>query len=349
MLKLHEQAPQQLPMGSMCLQDMPTEFATSTSPPFENAEASESTLRRRRPQMSQGGHKALTQAAFEHDQDANSDSQSEAEAVLSRDMADGLLEQLQHCSGDGHDLAQRFQHWAFSSKVSSRAAQLAIQDASAHHAMLLASSLRGQVRRAAQSKHANYVVQKIVEVMPITTVGFVVEELLGFGYETARHRFGCRLLCRILEHLSPGNDATFRLIEDILQNVEELCSHAFGSYVVRHILEFGLPEHKHRVAVALIPHAGWYAKHKLGSHVVEAALRTCPLEDRGAISTALLADQDIAALATNQFGRHVVRALLSMPGPLKDDTEEALVRVKDQLRHSRFGRGVLQKVHAGGA
>jgi len=291
------------------------------------------------------GQKLQIQSGFDHE-DANPEEQSEVEAAWSREMADELLAQLQ-TGADTQELVQRFQNFAFSSKVSSRAAQLVLQDASANQAMLLASGLQGQVRRAAQSKHANHVVQKIVEVLPITSVGFIVDELSGFGHETARHRFGCRLLCRILEHLSPGDEGTRRLIDDILLKVEDLCSHAFGSYVVRHVLEFGLPEHKHRVAVALVPYVAWYAKHKLGSHVVEAAIRVCSLEDQHALATPLLADQELAAVAANQFGRHVVRALLARP--LKGGTQEALVRVKEQLRHSRFGRGVLHKLSAGGA
>lgn len=291
------------------------------------------------------GQKLQIQSGFDNE-DTNSEEQSEVEANWSREMADELLAQLE-TGGDTQELVKRFQQWAFSSKMSSRAAQIALQKASANQAMLLAFGLQGQVHRAAQSKHANHVVQKIVEVLPITSVGFIVDELCGIGYETARHRFGCRLLCRILEHLSPGDNGTRRLIDDILLKVEDLCSHAFGSYVVRHVLEFGLPEHKHRIAIALVPYVGWYAKHKLGSHVVEAAIRMCSLEDQQALAVPLLADQELAGVASNQFGRHVVRALLA--GPLKDDAKEGLVRVKEQLRHSRFGRGVLHKLSAGGA
>merc|ERR1711976_733001 len=101
--------------------------------------------------------------------------------------------------------------------------------------------------------------------------------------------------------------------------------------------------------MALVPHAGWYAKHKLGSHVVEAAIRSCAPEDQQALAATLLAGQDVAILAMNQFGRHVVRALLATPGVVKADTENALIRVKDQLRHSRFGRGVLHRLHTGNA
>lgn len=315
----------------------------------QHAQAPQHSTFRQNCSKAAAGQKQHMQSACEPEV-VNLQEQSEAETIQSREMADELLMQLK--SGvDAWELVQRFQHWSFSTKVSSHAAQLALEEASTSHAMLLASGLKGQVRRAAESKHANYVVQKIIEVVPIASVEFIVEELCGFGYETARHRYGCRLLLRILEHLSPSDDATRRLLDDVLVKAEEMVTHAFASYVVRHVLEFGLPSHKHRVAVALLPHVGWYAKNKLGSHVVEAAIRSCSPEDQRNLTNQLLADKDhdIAALAMNQFGRHVVRALLATPGPLRDDTEDALVRVKEQLRHSRFGRAVMHKLPTRGA
>jgi len=253
-----------------------------------------------------------------------------------------LLKQLQAGGEAQWTALSQFQHLAFASQVSSRAAQLALQNATGNHATLLASGLQGHVRRAAQSKHANYVLQKIIEVMPMARAGFVVEELLGVAHETACHRFGCRLLCRILEHLSPDDWATLNLLDELLLNVEELCSHTFGSYVVRHILEFGLPEHRHRIARALLPHVAWHAKHRLASHVVEAALKTCSAEDQRALAEVLVEEKHIAGLATHQFGRHVVRALLMLPGNIKNEAEHALKQVEGQIKHSRFGKSILQ-------
>lgn len=261
------------------------------------------------------------------------------------EMAGKLLRQLQAGGEEQWSALSLFQHFAFSSQVTSLAAQAVLEQASGQDAALLASSMQGHVRRASKSKHANYVMQKIVEVMPMARASFVAEELSGVAHETACHRFGCRLLCRILEHWSQSDAATLELLDELLVNAEELCSHTFGSYVIRHILEFGLPEHKHRVAAALLPEAAWLAKHRLASHVVEAALRSCSAEDQQALAEALLANQHVAALSTNQFGRHVVRALLAMPAT-KEQVENALREVAGQIKYSRFGKSVLQSLPA---
>jgi hypothetical protein len=351
---MNEQAPmQQLPIGITGKQDYSANFIEVipaqaqmdkvTCSRLDPKHQSANILRQRRPQ---GGlwQKSTLESSSENEEVLESKSlqQSDREADRSRDMADELLRQLQAGSEAQWSVLSQFQHSAFSSQSSSRAAQLALKDASGNHAALLASSLQGHVRRASQSKHANYVMQKIVEVMPMARTGFIVEELLGVAHETACHRFGCRLLCRILEHLSPGDEATLDLLDELLLNVEELLSHTFGSYVVRHILEFGMPAHKHRIASALLPQAAWYAKHRLASHVVEAALRTCSSDDQHALAETLLTGQHIAVLATNQFGRHVVRALLQLPGALKEETEHAVRQVEDQIRYSRFGKNILQ-------
>ena len=58
------------------------------------------------------------------------------------------------------------------------------------------ASLRGHIRNAVQSKHANHVVQKIIEVMPVALANFAVDELKGFGQEIAQHPFGCILILK---------------------------------------------------------------------------------------------------------------------------------------------------------
>lgn len=291
-------------------------------------------------------------ASFWHDEH---DRNGRRGAEAAREIADELLKQLRvdNLRVDNDDqwsVAAQFQQLAFSSTISSRAAQLALQDASANDAAILALGLHGHVRRAAQSKHANHVVQKIIEVMPMTRARFVIDELQGVADEVARHRFGCRLLCRILEHLSPGDAATRDLLEELLAHIDGLISHAYGSYVIRHILEFGVPEHKHRVAIALLANATWYANHRLGSHVVEAALRSCSPSDQGAIVEALLADEDqLVSLAGNQFGRHVVRAMLDMSSPHSQRSTEALQSIAGRLRQSKACKNVLQLLQGAAA
>merc|ERR1711865_260821 len=218
-----------------------------------------------------------------------------------------------------------------------------LDEASVIDAAAFAAGLRGHVRSAVQSKHANHVVQKIIEVMPVSHASFVVDELKGVGQEVARHCFGCRVLCRILEHLSPNDSSTLELIEEVLADLDELCNHSFGSFVVRHLLEFGLPEHRHRVVTAIQKDLAGYSKHKFGSHVVESALRHASPEDQQMLARELLENREhLMVLAANQFGRHVVRALLAMPGGIKKEVVATMLPMEDRLKSSRYGKSVLQ-------
>merc|ERR1712216_840036 len=119
----------------------------------------------------------------------------------------------------------------------------------------------------------------------------------------------------------------------------------YGSFVVRHLLEFGLPQHKHRVVSALRTNIVGFSKHKFGSHVVEAALKHADLEDQKLLARGLLSAKDqLMMLAANQFGRHVVRALLSLPDGLKEEALKVLRPMEDQLKASRYGKSVFQAV-----
>merc|ERR1712242_555072 len=89
-----------------------------------------------------------------------------------------------------------------------------------------------------------------VEVLPMSQVSFVPEELRGMGLEVARHRYGCRIFCRLLEH-SADHPEPAALIEEVLQDAIGLCRHSFGHYVVQSILEHGTTEQKQHIVDAL--------------------------------------------------------------------------------------------------
>jgi len=198
----------------------------------------------------------------------------------------------------------------FESEASSRAVQLAIDDAKRCDAPAIASCLRGRVREAARSKHANHVIQKILETLSDKHAHFVVEELVGVGPSLARHQFGCRVVCRILEHCSLTDSQTAALFEEILDVVEDLCCHRFGNYVVRHVLEYGSQGYRHRIVCAVRKNLFGVARHKFGSMVVEDALMKCSAEDRLAMVHDLRSDpKQYAELAEGRFGSFVVAAL----------------------------------------
>jgi len=267
-----------------------------------------------------------------------------------KEEAHGLLLQFQAGGKDRETALDSFKRMSFASKVSSRAAQLALKGSSANHAAILATGLHGHVRSAVTSKFANFVVQEIMAVVPVARASFIVEELVGFGLEAAHHRTACRVLCRIVEHESLGDGAIAQLLDEVLAGVKELCIHDFGAHVIRHILEFGMAEHRHQIAEALCTDVMGYATHNNGSLVVEDALKLCAANDQHIIVSKLIAQKDdLFNLAKHKFGRHVVKALLSgpfLPLELRAASRDRLKIFRGQLRGERYGKSVLRSLGA---
>jgi hypothetical protein len=222
-----------------------------------------------------------------------------------------------------------------------RLVQEALEKASQKGKTGIAAGLQGQVVSAAKSPHANYVLQKLVEVLPTTMTSFVAEELLDIAGEVARHRYGCRIICRLLEHAA--EPSTDNLVNAILCEAKDLSSHAFGHIVMRSILEHGSFEQRARVADALRGQLEQLAKRKHASFVVEKALASCDQDIRVTLANELLQDPSaIIRLAQHQFGHHIVTELARTPG---DCAQKLLHIVHNDIPHldvSKHGKRCLK-------
>lgn len=222
-----------------------------------------------------------------------------------------------------------------------RVAQAALDEAEREEKAELTSELRGHVREALESPHANFVLQKVVEVMPPAMVQFIVKELTGVAVQTALHCFGCRVICRLLEHCPHGQ--TGSLVDEVLHDGALLCKDNFGNHVVRHILEHGTPAQRRAVARVLLEDPLQMAGHRNASCVVEKALSHCAAEESSALAGALLRDGDTAAqLACGRYGSYVVRALLECEHVDAVETRALLRWQSPKLQQSKFGRRVLE-------
>lgn len=226
------------------------------------------------------------------------------------------------------------------------AVQRALEAADQKQAQELVRELRGHVLEASRSMYANYVIQKAVETMPIATLGFVYDELQGVAAEVARHRYGCRIICRLLEH-SSGEPVATRLLEELVADAHELSCHPYGYHVIRSLLEHGRPEHRHHIALSLMSgrDLARLSKNRNASFVVEKALAFCDLEDRQALANAVHRKPgSVAALAKHQFGRHVIRELLKVPGPPSQKTRDDLRRAEPLIRSCKHGRRCFTEI-----
>jgi len=212
----------------------------------------------------------------------------------------------------------------------------------------LAAELRGHVREAFRSPHANYVVQKVIEVLPLSQSSFVADELFGMGAEVARHRYGCRVFCRLLEHSAKGAAAP-ALLEEVLREAGGLCRHSFGHYVMQHVLEHGTCAQRGQVLAALRSELARNVQSRNACYVIETAFTYGSPEDRAALIDDLLSGgpDRLAELAQHQSSSGVVRALLQTRGEGSCNALAQLQAAADQLQASKCGRKLLEEFGLG--
>jgi len=244
------------------------------------------------------------------------------------------------------DLRAAFAHLAWGAQ-GCRVAQDALDAVDRTEQAVLAMELRGRVREALESPHANFVVQKMIEVMSPAAVTFIVEELTGAAVETAQHRYGCRAICRLLEHCPHAQ--TRHLIDEILMEATSLCRHSYGHYIIQHVLEFGTPEQKGAVVQTLVEDALGFASHRCGSSVVEHALGHSGHEDRQALLHALLRDSSsFAQLASTRYGSYVARTLVhaTCTGGEGADACALITAALPNLLTCKHGKRVVAEIKA---
>jgi len=194
-----------------------------------------------------------------------------------------------------------------------------VQDAIefAREATAVANELSGHILEASTGPHANYVVQKLIKHLPSDVASFMAQELLDSGRaaQCARHRFGCRIICRLLE-FTLAQESTQHLVDFLLLVDSEalnLIHHKFGRHVAKSILEHALSRHKERVFNVIYMSLYSSAMHHHGSYVVEAALQLMPPTEQQLILSGLLDPMILQHLALSRFGWFVARTVLERP------------------------------------
>ena len=170
----------------------------------------------------------------------------------------------------------------------------------------IAAQLRGHVQVAVASPHGNYVIQKLVEVLGRADGSFVEEELFGAAVWAARHRFGCRVVIRLMEHRASVDIAP--LVEEILPELRSLICGRFAHYVVEALLVHGAAPWKSAVVAALLVYgATRAARHKYARFVVQRALNCCePSDCELLVDDLLCTDGGVKKLARHSRGVHVL-------------------------------------------
>jgi len=207
----------------------------------------------------------------------------------------------------------------------------------------LVEELHGSVLEAASSPHANYVLQAVIAQVPTELVKFIIQEIKGKAVEVARHRYGCRILCRLLEH-SPSNESSVHmLVDEILEDPVKMCRHTYAHHVMNSIMEHGIPEQRQIVAAAVKQDLLANACGRTASYVVEKILLYGSQCDREEVTAKLCNPENIVWLGQSECGGFVVRTMASMPATSFSKDVMGLVQAgTEQLAMTKYGKRLLQ-------
>lgn len=174
--------------------------------------------------------------------------------------------------------------------------------------LTLLQGLRGHVLEAAFHPTANFVLQRVLEVVPLHLAGFVADEAVGRSVELAKGRISCRAVIGVLRHQLPHGSAA-HIAAEVLAEGEGLCWHQYGNYVLQELVVCGSLEQQ-RAILRSLRSAGGIVRCATSNHpsrILEIAVAHCLLEDVDLISQELAGHG--GQLQKSKFGRHVTRAL----------------------------------------
>jgi len=182
--------------------------------------------------------------------------------------------------------------------------------------------------------------------MPPRSLAFIFQEFEGRGHKVARHRFGCRVLERIIEHCPETQGQTASLFDDLEADAEALCRHPYGNFVVQHLMEHGTPERKSRLVASLLDQMPAFAKHRTASHFVQRALEHGGDDVRNKIVWALLeaeGENSLEEVACSRGGSFVAEQLADVFSSSSAEVARRFLDAMPALEESPFGMRVLAR------
>ena len=171
----------------------------------------------------------------------------------------------------------------------------------------LVHELKSHTWEALRCPHANHVLQKCVTTVRASAAQFIVDELLAPGpgaiVWAAKHQYGCRVVQRILEHLSAPQVA--EVVQELAVESAKLSKHTYGNYAIRSLLEHYPGEAHRTVSLAIGLDIETTMRSRYGSAVVADALIWGAEEDQLALAHALVADGAWLHRVGRSGGRHL--------------------------------------------
>lgn len=230
------------------------------------------------------------------------------------------------------------------SKSGCRVIQKAFEVTGGSDRDLILAELKDHVTELYESPNGNHVLSKAIEVLPAAKSSFVISALLGRGPVVSKHRYGCRVVCRLIEHGTEDLMGSF--LDEIQSDALSLSKHTFGNFAIQTALEHTSHDRRSAILTKLLPEFSSLAMHRTGSLVVQRALDYCNAQGQDVALRALLGaegEHSIVEVACNHYGSYVLEqsAGLRSMQPAVSAIETVLVAHLHRLCASQSGRRVV--------
>lgn len=157
---------------------------------------------------------------------------------------------------------------------------------------------------------ANYVIQKLINVIPIDSSQFIYQPLFDNFIQVANNSFGLLVLKQMMGRVEQKEVLKQRVVELTCINFEKLIQNPYGNYAIQHIMEFYPKESQlimNKILIKIIP----YSSQKISSNVIEKCLTVCDGQFRRRVVEEILKNGRLSDLLKNKYGNFVTLQLLA--------------------------------------
>lgn len=220
--------------------------------------------------------------------------------------------------------------------------QQALEEAESDEARVAISrELVGHVWEGMRCPHANHVLQKCISSMAPENVQFIIDEIgPGNIFMVAKHKFGCRIVERLLENCP--TEQVHGLVQELLAEALELCRHSFGNFVMQHILAHGTSEQQQYLCQIIQANVGTLSSDGFGCAVLSKTLGCGPPDVASELAQALFRQGDrLVTMAKMKQGHVAAKLAIQL---LNDADREKLRKAleTEEVREHRYGKIVVQ-------
>lgn len=235
--------------------------------------------------------------------------------------------------------------WEYSQDAAGcREVQHAIDVADEETQLRIAAELQDHVWDAASCPHANHVLQKCILALHPRHSQFILDVLMRqrLASQAARHKYACRIVQRLIERCPL--EQTIGLLRCLIADVLPISCHAYGNYVIQHILQHSSLQGE--LCAALEEHLANLSSDVYGAAAVSCAMTTATQASRLSLAKAIMQEPSVLIrLACSRHGHAAAREVLQVvEGPDRTLALRILQHNQNRLQRSRYGR-IVAGIH----